>query len=154
MSTTNPPKGSVILRIIIVILIGVLIYVLYEPYQIYQQENYYKAESRLRMENLRTAELQYISAFGKYSGSSDSLALWVKERLADGTLRAEIFKPLSDGTFVPESLARAPKSWKPYMITTVDTTVIKKYLMECPDGYGVIGSLTDEEKLNKASWEL
>jgi hypothetical protein len=35
----------------------------------------------------------------------------------------------------------------------VDTTVIKKYVVEDPDGYGSIGSLTDDSRVNKASWE-
>jgi len=156
MSIQNPSKGSIVFKLIIVLLIGVLIYVLYEPYVIFEQEIYYKAESRLRMENIRVAQLKFISdpkGVGKYNNSLDSLILYIKAGLESGTLKKEEFKPLTSGTFVPESLARTPKSWVPYMLATVDTAVIKKYVLECPDGYGTIGSLTEEEKLNKADWE-
>ncbi len=153
MSIYQKPKGSILYKVIIVILVGVLIYVLYEPFEIREREDSFRRESRARMSNIRTAQLQYIGEFGRYSSTMDSLVAFVKSELAAGTLSTETFKPLVFSPFVPESLSLAPKSYRPYVMTSVDTTIIKKYLLECPDGYGSIGSLTDDSRINKASWE-
>lgn len=153
MSIYHESKGSPILKAIIVVLLGVLVYVLYEPYQIRQREEMFKKESRLRMMNIRAAQLAYISEYGRYCSSLDSLVAFIKERLQDGKLDPSVFKPLTHGTFEPDSLLHSPKSLKPYSLQTIETTVIKKYLLEDPDGYGSIGSLTDDTRVNKASWE-
>ena len=153
MSITQEAHGSIVLKIIIVILFGVLVYVIYQPFVIQEQEEMYQKESRLRMVNLRTAELQYISEYGIYSSSADSLVSFIKQKIEQGALSDANFKPLAMSPFVPESLIHTPKSWRPYQITSVDTTVIKKYVIEDPDGYGSIGSLTDDNRINKASWE-
>jgi len=153
MSVSQEAHGSIVLKFVIVILFGVLVYVVYQPFVIQQQEQLYQKESRLRMLNLRTAELQYISDFGVYASSPDSLVSFIKRKIERGSLSEQNFKPLSRTPFVPESLLHTPKSLRPYKITAVDTTVIKKYIIEDPDGYGSIGSLTDENRINKASWE-
>jgi hypothetical protein len=127
--------------------------VLYEPYQIREQEEAFKKESRLRMMNIRVAQLQYISEKGVYCTSLDTLVAFIKMKLDSGLLNPIIFKPLSHGSFSLDSLFRTPKSQRPYVLQTVETTVIKKYLLEDPDGYGSIGSLTDDARVNKASWE-
>ncbi|MBM4168884.1 MAG: hypothetical protein FJ215_06975 [Ignavibacteria bacterium] len=153
MSIYQKPKGSILHKIIIVALIGVLIYVLYEPFEIREREDALRRESRARMTNIRAGQLQFINKFGKYAPSVDSLIAFIKEEVAAGTVTTETFKPLALGPFVPESLAHSPKSFRPYVMTSVDTTIIKKYILECPDGYGSIGSLTDDSRINKASWE-
>ncbi|HAL56037.1 MAG TPA: hypothetical protein DCP63_06085 [Bacteroidetes bacterium] len=154
MSVYQQAKGSIVLKTIIVLLVGVLIWVLYEPYQVREREEYCKKESRIRLQNIRTAQLRYIENHGRYADSIATLVDFIKQSLAsDTTWSASMFKPLLSGAFVPESLLNSPKSWKPYAITAVDTTAIKKYLVEDPDGYGSIGSLTDDSKINKASWE-
>ncbi|HWP82241.1 MAG TPA: hypothetical protein VNN76_06270 [Bacteroidota bacterium] len=153
MSIYHESKGSPVLKAIIVVLLGVLLYVLYEPYQVREREENYKKESRLRMMNIRTAQLQYISEKGVYANSLDTLVAFVKEKLAAGAIDPSIFKPLSHGAFTPDSLLKTPKSQRPYSLQTVEQTVIKKYLLEDPDGYGSIGSLTDDTRVNKASWE-
>lgn len=151
MSLTREAKGSVILKVIIVLLTAVLVYVIYEPYQIQAQEESFRAESRLRMVNIRAAQLQYIGNYGRYVSTLDSLVEFI-ETLPD-TTRAAIFLPLTTGTFTPRSLVTSPKSNRPYTFVAVDTSAIKKYVLECPDGYGTIGSLTDDSRVNKASWE-
>ena len=40
-----------------------------------------------------------------------------------------------------------------YKLAVDDSSTVKKYLLEDPDGYGSIGSLTDDQKVNKASRE-
>jgi hypothetical protein len=153
MSVYQQPKGSIVNKIIIALLLGALIYVIYEPYQIRKQEDLYKRESRLRMLNIRTAQLQHISKFYRYNSSLDSLVQFVKDSILAQGLANETFKPLSHGTFAVESLLYSPKSHRPYTFSALDTTRIKKYYLECPDGYGSIGSLTEDAKINKASWE-
>ncbi len=151
MSITRESKGSIILKVIIVILMAVLVYVIYEPYQIQAQEEAYRKESRLRMENIRSAQLQFIGQHGRYASTLDSLVMFI-DTLPDST-RTVTFKPLANGTFTPESLLATPKSDRPYVLVSIDTSAIKKYLLEDPDGYGSIGSLTDDSRVNKASWE-
>lgn len=151
MSIYHEARGSVILKIVIVILIGILVYVIYEPYQIREQEEFYKRESRSRMVNIRTAELAHIERFNRYTGSLDTLVRFIHDSLM--TAQSTLFKPFAGGPFVPESLLYAPRSHRPYLLTSVDTTRIMKYLLEDPDNFGSIGSLTDDSKINKASWE-
>lgn len=147
------PKGSIVLKIIIVLLAGILVWVIYEPYAYMEQEAVFKRESRLRMADIRQAELLYLDHHGRYTASLDSLIEFIK---TDSTIAAtmdSIFKPLSGGSFVPESLKYSPKSHRPYSLQVDDTSAVKKYYLEDPDGYGTIGSLEDEAKVNKASWE-
>lgn len=151
MSISREAQGSNILKIVIVILAAVLVYVIYEPYQIQAQEESYRSESRLRMLNIRAAQLQHIGQYGRYASTLDSLVTFI-QTLPD-SVRTTSFVALSGGTFTPQSLLVAPKSGQPYMLASVDTTAIKKYLLEDPDGYGSIGSLTDDSRVNKASWE-
>lgn len=153
MSVYSQAKGSPILKAVIAVLFGVLIYVLYEPYQIREQEERNKKESRARLVNIRAAQLMYITEHGKYAPSIDSLVIYVKSKIAAGTIPPDTFRPLTFSAFDPDSLLRTPGSQRPYYLTSVDTTVIKKYVVEDPDGYGAIGSLTDDSRVNKASWE-
>ncbi|MGH2568649.1 MAG: hypothetical protein ACRDGA_09935 [Bacteroidota bacterium] len=153
MSVYHEAKGSVLYKAIIVVLFALLVYVVYEPYKIRAEEEQYKRESRLRMLNIRAAELQYINRFFRYNTSLDSLVTFIKDSLVASGLEKEIFHPLSSGLFAPESLLHAPKSLRPYRLAVNDTSRIKKYLLECPDGYGSVGSVTDDSRVNKASWE-
>ncbi len=153
MSVYQQAKGSPILKGVIVLLFGILIYVLYEPYQIREREENNKKESRARLVNIRAAQLLYISDHGSYAPSIDSLVAFIKGKIASGTVPEDTFKPLVFSPFSPDSLLHTPGSWRPYSVISVDTTVIKKYFAEDPDGYGSIGSLTDDSRVNKASWE-
>jgi hypothetical protein len=153
MSVYREAKGSIVLKAVIVLLVAVLVYVIYEPYQIREQENTYRRESRLRMLNIRAAQLQYINRFFRYNTSLDSLVQFVHDSLIAKNTGMEMFVPLSHGAFTPESLLHSPKSLRPYMLSVNDTSRIKKYLLECPDGYGSIGSVDDDMRVNKASWE-
>ena len=151
MSVYHEAQGSPILKGVIVVLFGILLYVLYEPYQVREQEEAYKHESRARMLNIRQGQLLHIGAFGRYASSLDSLVAFLHTR--PDSVIAAAFQPLTTSAFVPESLLHTPKTWRPYSLVSVDTTVIKKYLVDDPDGYGAIGSLTDDQRVNKASWE-
>lgn len=151
MSVYHESKGSPVLKGVIVVLLGILLYVLYQPYQIREEEEAFRRESRARMINIRQAQLLHIGATSRYAESLDSLVAFVRSR-PDSVL-ATHFQPLTMSAFAPESLLHTPKTWRSYRLTAVDTTIIKKYLVEDPDGYGSIGSLTDDQRVNKASWE-
>ena len=153
MSVYQDAKGSPILKGVIVVLFGVLIYVLYQPYKIKEEQEIDKKEARARMVDIRAAQLLYIGQYGKYADSLDSLVSFVNFKMANDSIPEDTFKPLSLSPFVPESLLHTPGSWKPFDLVAVDTTVIKKYVLTDPDGYGSIGSLTDDSRVNKASWE-
>lgn len=154
MSIYHEAKGSPALKAVIVVLFGILIYILYEPYAIREEEENFKRESRSRMMNIRTAQLLHISERGRYASSIDSLVSYIQLKLnSTAPPPPETFKPLHMSPFAPESLLHAPKSHRKYVVVAVDTTVIKKYVVEDPDGYGSIGSLTDDTRVNKASWE-
>ncbi|HEX9614504.1 MAG TPA: hypothetical protein VGA55_03330 [Bacteroidota bacterium] len=151
MSVYQDAKGSPVLKGVIVVLLGILLYVIYEPYQIREEEEMYRRESRARMVNIRQAQLLYISDHLIYCNNLDTLVAFVKAK-PDSVLISQ-FKPLVMSPFAPESLLHTPKTSRPYKLATVDTTVIKKYFLEDPDGYGSIGTLTDDTRVNKASWE-
>ncbi len=151
MSVYHEAKGSPILKGVIVVLLGILLYVLYEPYQIREEEEAFRRESRARLINIRQGQLLHIGARSRYAESLDSLVAFIRTR--PDTLVAAYFQPLTMSAFVPESLLHTPKTWRPYRLTAVDSTIIKKYLVDDPDGYGSIGSLTDDQRVNKASWE-
>ena len=151
MASTREARGSIILKIIIVMLIAVLVYVIYEPYQIRAQEESYQTESRSRMVNIRAAQLLFIGQHGRYVSTLDSLVLFIED-LSD-SVRSAAFTPLSGGPFRAQSLLRAPKSNRAYVLVCIDSVAIQKYFLQDPDGYGSIGSLTDDARVNKASWE-
>ena len=169
---------------VIVILIVVLIKVaIIDPKEIVEQEKFNRKESRLRMSNLKEAEILYEKKHGKFTDNLDSLINFIKhDPMVDSlmtaidsmTMRpANPFDELSHGQFTPDSLYNSPKSHQKYIVqidTTLDVdTVInqrgkiiridstvaigKLYYIEDPDGYGTIGNLDNEALKNTSSWE-
>lgn len=169
---------------VILILTFVLIKVaIIDPKEIVKQEKFNKKESRLRMSNLKEAEILYHRKYGRFTDNLDSLIYFVKnDPMVDSlmtaidslTMRpANPFKPLSHGEFTPDSLFRTPESNSRYIIqidTTlqVDTVVNRRgnilridstvttgnlYYIEDPDGYGTVGSIDNTALKNTASWE-
>src|SRR3990172_1952026 len=110
MSVYSQAKGSPILKGVIVVLFGILFYVLYEPYQVREQVEINRRESRARLMNIRAAQLMYITDFAKYAPSIDSLVAYVKGKMAAGTGPMGNFKPLTMSAFDPDSLLRTPGS--------------------------------------------
>ncbi len=169
---------------IIAILIFVLIKVaIIDPQNVVELENYNRKESRLRMKNLKEAEILWQKKHNYFTASLDSLVNFVKTSAyvdsvmhATDTLThksANPFLALSNGKFTPDSLFRTPGSDKPYILE-VDTTIsadtvvnrygkvtridtVKQigtmYYIEDPDGYGTVGSTTNQALLNTVSWE-
>jgi len=169
-----------VIVILVIILVKVAII---DPTNIVQTENYYKTESRLRMKDIKEGEIIYFKKHNMFSGNLDSLVNFIKTSPLVDSAKASYdtltnkstnpFSNLSSGKFTPDSLLYTPKSHKPYILkvdtsVTVDTVVNRygritkidttkkigtKYYLEDPDGYGSIGSITNDALKNTASWE-
>jgi hypothetical protein len=169
-----------VIAILTVLLVKVAII---DPHEYVTIEKYNKKESRLRMENIKEAEILWERKNGNYAGNLDSLIQFIKyDPYVDSVVNsfdslimkpADPFKPLSHGEFVPESLKWSPKSHSVYIlqidtaivvdtvinrrgkIVRIDTTITfgTRYYLEDPDGYGSVGSLETDALKNTASWE-
>jgi hypothetical protein len=169
---------------IVVILIIILIKVaIIDPKEVLTEQTFDKKESRLRMHNLKEAEILYQKKFGRFSGNIDTLINFIKtDKMVDSVMVAvdsitnkssNPFSNLSDGKFTPDSLYRTPGSQQMYIVQVdtsmnadtvinrsgkilrIDSTVVigSRYYIEDPDGYGTIGSLDNDALKNTASWE-
>jgi hypothetical protein len=170
----------VVIAILTIVLIKVAII---DPRDYVEAEKYYKSESRLRMENIKEAEIFWQRKYGNYTDNLDSIINFVKyDPYVDSitstfdSLIMKIpnpFHTLHSGEFTPDSLKLSPKSYSKYIlqidtavvvdtvvnrrgkITRIDTTITlgSRYYLEDPDGYGTIGSLDNDALKNTASWE-
>ena len=169
-----------VIAILAVILIKVAIL---DPKDAVEQEKFWKTESRLRMNNIKAAQILFQKKFGNYTDELDKLIRFVKEdKYVDSVMNAfdsltmkpaNPFKTLAHGQFTPESLKLSPKSFQPYILQidtsiSVDTTINRKgvvvkvdtvrvlgtkYYLEDPDGYGTVGDLFNDALKNTSSWE-
>lgn len=184
MTKSDPWYVHAILYTVVVILVALLVKVaIIDPKDEVAAEKYNKTESRLRMKNLKEAQILWDKKFGRFAGSLDSLVTFIKsdpmvQKVRTGydslTRRStDPFVALSHGEFNPDSLLRTPKSWQFYTLQIdtseqVDTVVNrqgkvlrvekynvigKRYFIEDPDGYGTVGSLSDDALKNTSSWE-
>lgn len=140
-------KGSIILEILIIVLIGVLVYTIYDPAMKIRAEEELRKVCRFRMKNIRQAELRYFDEYGKYTGNIDSLIAFIKAK----NLPDSLFFSTATEKFNPDSLRRCPKLNQPYIIGA--DSLGKYYWVECPYGHGMIGSKEKPEDVNKVSWE-
>jgi len=169
-----------VIAILAVILIKVAII---DPKEAVEQEKFWRTESRLRMNNIKAAEILYQKKFGNFTDNLDKLISFVKQdKFVDSVINAfdsltmrpaNPFKPLSHGEFTPESLKLSPKSFQSYILQidtsiSIDTTINRrgavvkvdtvrvlgtKYFLEDPDGYGTVGDLFNDALKNTSSWE-
>lgn len=168
---------------IVVILVIVLIKVaIIDPREIVEKERYNRAETRLRMTNLKEAQILWEKKYGRFTDNLDSLVAFISTPFVDSirnsfdslTMRpADPFKKLSHGEFAPESLYVTTKTRQRFIVEIdssvsldsvvtprgrflrVDSTlhIGTRYIIIDPDGYGTIGSLENEALKNTASWE-
>ena len=172
------------LYLVIAILTIVLIKVaIIDPKNAVEQERFYRTESRLRMNNIKSAQILFQRKFGNFTDNLDKLIKFIKEdKYVDSVVNAfdsltmkpaNPFRPLSIGEFIPESLKLSPKTYQAYILRidtamTVDTTINRKgtvvkidttfvlgtkYYLEDPDGYGTVGDLNSDALKNTSSWE-
>lgn len=169
---------------VIVILIFLLIQVaIIEPTEVIETETYLKNESRLRMTNIKQAQILYEKKYEKFSDNLDTLINFIK---TDSTVQALVvgvdsltqkstnpFVNLTDGSFAPESLYTSPRSGN-FFIVKIDTlleidtvinrrgkivkvdsntTIGTRYVLESPDSDDKIGDLYSDALRNTSSWE-
>jgi len=169
-----------VIAILSVILIKVAII---DPKDAVEKERFFRTESRLRMNNIKAAEILFQKKFGNYTDNLNKLISFIKEdKYVDSVVNAfdsltmrpaNPFKPLSHGEFTAESLKLSPKSFQSYILqidtsVSVDTTINRrgvvvkidttrilgtKYYLEDPDGYGTVGDLFNDALKNTSSWE-
>lgn len=172
------------LYFIVAILTFLLIKVaIIDPSAEVESEKYFKNETRLRMSNLKEAQILFQKKNGGFTASLDKLIDFIKnDKFVDSVVNAfdsltmkpaNPFKNLSDGTFTPDSLFTSPKTNQRFVMN-VDTSVVTdtvvnprgkvlrvetktvigtKYYIEDPNGYGTIGSIDNDALKNTASWE-
>lgn len=172
------------LWVVIVILTLVLVQVsILEPTEVTRKENYLKSESRLRMINLKHAEILFEEIHERYSDNLDTLVYFIKNDTIVHALMIGVdsvtnkstnpFTNLTHGEFTPESLYTSPRSGK-YFIVQIDTllevdtvinrrgkivkidsttTIGTRYLLESPDSKDKIGDLYSDALKNTSSWE-
>lgn len=184
VSRSDPWYVHAVLYAIIIILVFILVKVaIINPNAVMKAERYYKAESRLRMTDIKQAEILWDKKHNKFTDNIDSLIQFVKTNpMVDSVVHGydtlahrstNPFLNLTSGKFTPDSLSFSPKSHSPYILkidttTKIDTVVsrygrivridtTKKtgnlYYLKDPDGFGSIGSLNNPLKKNSASWE-
>jgi hypothetical protein len=184
MTKPEPWYIHAILYFVIAVLIVILVKVaIIDPKDVVEKETYFKQESRLRMKNIKEAEILWNKRHGKFTGNLDSLIHFIKtDPMVDSVMNAfdslsrrpaNPFVPLTSGQFTPDSLYKTPKSDKEYVLQ-VDTSVVadtifgrhkeikridssvvvgNRYYLNDPDGYGSVGSLESDALKNTASWD-
>lgn len=170
----------VVIAILSIILIKVAII---DPKNAVEQDRAWKNESRLRMNNIKSAEILWAKKHGNFTDNLSQLITFIKtDPYVDSVVNAfdsltmkpaDPFKPLSNGAFTPESLMNSPRTYQPYIleidtsmsvdttinrrgvVVSVDTTTIlgNRYYLNDPDGYGSIGDLHIDALKNTSSWE-
>jgi hypothetical protein len=169
-----------VIAVLSVILIKVAII---DPKEAVEQDRFWRTESRLRMNNVKEAQILWQKKFGNFTDNINDLIKFIKEDpFADSLINAfdsltmkpaNPFKPLSHGEFTPESLKLSPKTFQSYVLqidtsVSVDTTINRRgvvvkidtnivlgsrYYLEDPDGYGTVGDLYNDALKNTSSWE-
>jgi len=169
-----------VIAILTIILIKVAII---DPKNAVEQDRFWRTESRLRMNNIKAAEILWERKNGNFTDNLSDLVNFIKyDPFVDSVVNsfdsltmkpANPFKPLSNGQFTPESLMSSPRTYQTYILqidtslsvdTTinrrgvvikVDTTIIlgTRYFLDDPDGYGSVGDLYNDAKKNTSSWE-
>jgi hypothetical protein len=185
MSQKSDPRYiHYILGGVIIVLIYVLAKVaILDPTETVAKEEYFKRESRLRMKNLKEAEVLWFQKHNKFTDNLDSLVNFIKTDAKVQKLMVGIdsltkrttnpFVKLSSGEFTPDSLFKTPKSqvfYKVMIDTSVNADTIinrtgkivkidssitlgSRYSIEDPDKYGSVGDLYNDALKNVLSWE-
>jgi hypothetical protein len=153
MAGKQKARGSILLKIIIVLLLAVLIYTLWQPYEFKRTEARQLSESRLRMTNIRNAQMFHYREFQTYQRDLDTLITWIKSDSLVIAKSDSLFRPLLVGEFVADSLRYSPRTHRQYIIEVDDSSSTHRYYIECPDGFGFVSSIDDLSQLHRPSWE-
>jgi hypothetical protein len=121
------------LYVVVAILAFILIKVaIIDPQDFVEKEKYFKTETRLRMSNLREAEILWQRKTGSFTNNLDKLINFIKtDKFVDSVVNAfdsltmkpaNPFETLLHGEFSPDSLFRTPKSHQQFIVQ-IDTSV-------------------------------
>jgi hypothetical protein len=180
----DPLYIHIILYSVIAILTVILIKVaILDPREVVAFEKFNRTESRLRMDNIKEAQILWEKKNGNFTDNLNGLIGFIKDDpFVDSIVNAfdsltmksaNPFSSLSHGEFTPESLMYSPKTHSMYILQidtsiSIDTTVNRRgkvirvdtnvtlgsrYYLEDPDGYGTVGDLFNDALKNTASWE-
>jgi hypothetical protein len=153
MISRPKPRGSVILKIIIVFLIALLVYTIWEPFDIIRTDEEHRAESRTRMAILRNTQILYFTQNRTYQRDIDSLITWLTTDSLAVARQDSLIRDVTAQPVNPEDLKYSPRSHEKYTILVDDTSSTHRYRIECPDSYGFVSDLDDVSQLHRASWE-
>ncbi len=134
LKAADPWYVHAILYAVITILVIILIKVaILDPQEIVAVEKYNKSESRLRMDNLKEAEILWEKKFGNFTDDLEGLVQFIKQDpFVDSVVNAfdsltmkpaNPFNPLTHGEFMPDSLMRTPRSGSFYILQ-IDTSFL------------------------------
>lgn len=142
-----------VIAVLAIILVKVAIL---DPQEVIEERKYNTRESRIRMNNLKEAEILFYNKYGRYTDNLDTLINFIKndpyvdsiKNAYDSLARrpANPFDPLaSTGTFVPDSLYFTPGSHQRYLVsidttTSIDTVVNRSGKVLRVDTMKVVGS--------------
>ncbi|MBT3449073.1 MAG: hypothetical protein HOC28_11450 [Bacteroidetes Order II. Incertae sedis bacterium] len=143
-----------VLQVVLGLAIVALGYFLYvsitAPYEAIERRQELTDRTRARMNQVRTAMIQYQRDNGRYISSLDSLMMWVN---TDSTMVAGADSVFGEG-FMADSLIFSPRTGSMFGLAVNDTSRTNSYLLTDPDSDDYIGTDTgDITELNAASWE-
>ena len=141
-------------QIVLGIAIVVLAYFLYQsitkPYDRIERQQRITEETRTRMENIRTALVDYERDSASYP---DSLNLLLQHVRNDSILSARQ-DSVFGGPINLDSLLHSPRTGNRFQYAVNDTGRVETYVLEDPDTDDKIGTLTgDPTQADAASWE-
>jgi len=148
------PGIQKVIQVVLALAIVVLAYILYqsitEPYERVERQKELTELTRVRMDNVRAALVQYERGHDRFITSLDSLQMWITQDSLMAAKRDSIF----GSGFMADSLIYSPRTGKKFVYTVNDTSAVVTYLLEDPDSDDYIGTLSgDVTQLNAASWE-
>lgn len=149
----NKGKGSIILKVLIAVLAVILYFIITTPWDAKLEADKKIVESRKKMSYIRAGEIAYISQHGVYSNTVEEMINFIKNDPLLSTQIDSVFN-LKKGVEIDlNTLNVCPITNTPYIYQVDNTSAVRKYYLKCPGSDNSIGSMTDDDKVNKSSWE-
>ena len=141
---------QIVLGILIIGLSYFLYYSITEPYNRIERQQERTERTRARMENIRTALIDYERDSTSFP---DSLDLLLKH-IQDDSILSNAQDSVFGGPINLDSLFYSPRTGKQFKYSVSDTGRVETYLLKDPDTDDQIGTLSgDPTQTNAASWE-
>lgn len=142
------------IQVVLVIVILGLSYFLYysitEPYDRIERQQELTERTRARMNNIRTALIDYERDSTSFPDSLDILL----EHIRDDSMLSNAQDSVFGGPVNLDSLFYSPRTGNRFQYAVSDTGQVETYLLEDPDSDDQIGTLSgDPTQTNSASWE-